>query len=206
MASLSSNARGTCSAGKVESPVADAEATGLDSTVTESSTVTDQDREGHELPNKVTELQTSGLVRWNVYESVLGYDRDAGKERWGEWVLVGSHKTELEAERQIRLRKEHNHAKNSDRDYGIVEMRWEKRHELVLPANSTVTQNALLSEDQEVGRLQSQVEELQNKLKIVTQELPIEAARLNTLNKLKLGRQSAAGKAIDAFIKELKRE
>lgn len=33
----------------------------------------------------------------------------------------------------------------------------------------------------------------------------LNALRDRTLNKLKVGRQSAAGKAIDAFIKELKR-
>jgi len=138
----------------------------------------------NELSRRIDNLDaTSGLVRWNVYESSLGYDRDAGKERWGEWVLVGSHKTELEAERQIRLRKEHNHAKNSDRDYGIVEMRWENRHELTLPANSKVT-NASSG----------------------NYEPDYESARSSTFNKLKIGKQSAAGKAIDTFIKEIRNQ
>jgi hypothetical protein len=34
----------------------------------------------------------------------------------------------------------------------------------------------------------------------------IETIRDRTLNKLKVGRQSSAGKAIDAFIKELKKD
>lgn len=36
--------------------------------------------------------------------------------------------------------------------------------------------------------------------------LDLEAIRDRTLNKLKVGKQSTAGKAIDTFIKELRRE
>ena len=185
--------------------------------------------------------------------------------------MVGSHKTEEGADRQIQIRKDHNHTMNSRNDYGIVHVRWEKRHELILPANSTVTQVASVTDSEEVKQLENQVtelqsqvksleakvsyarkqkkelveevtelvqensgfkngeryqrilgelrqaqfevqkitqenQELQNKLQTATHELPIEAARDRTLKKLKIGRQSAVGKAIDTFIKELGRK
>ncbi len=280
MAGISSAAVGNCSAGKVESPVADVKTIGQQSNKSSqftahnsavTPTITDQDQSGSKLPKKVTELQTSGIVRWNVYESSKNYNRVAGEEVWGVWVMVGSHKTEEAADHQIQIRKDHNHTTNSRNDYGIVHVRWEKRHELVLPANSTVTQDASVTDRSEVNQLQSQVtelqrqvksleaklnlarkqkkelaeevtelvqensgfkngerhqrilgelrqaqfevqglrqenQELQNKLQTLASELPMEAVRDRTLNKLKVGKQSAAGKAIDTFIRELKRE
>ena len=69
-------------------------------------------------------------------------------------------------------------------DYGIVAVKWEKRHELMLPADS---------ED----KLQT--------MAVANHVQPdYSSARDRTLKKLKIGRQSAAGKAIDAFIRELK--
>lgn len=77
---------------------------------------------------------------------------------------------------------------NSRNDYGIVHVQWEKRHELVLPADS-VSQHALH------GSIDKSID-----------SLDLEAIRDRTLNKLKVGKQSTAGKAIDAFIKELRRK
>ena len=57
-----------------------------------------------------------------------------------------------------------------------------------------------------VGREKDKLQkELQ--IRLQTQDLPpdYQAVRDRTLNKLKMGRQSASGKAIDAFIKELKK-
>lgn len=184
MASISRVARGNCNAGKIQSPVADAEATGLQTnghSTTEVTTIADQDREGHELHNKVTELQTTGIVRWNVYESSKNYNRVADEEEWGEWVMIGSHKTEEGADRQIQIREDHNHTVNSRNDYGIVHVRWEKRHELILPANSTVTQVASVTDGEEVKQLQNQVTELQSQVKSLEAKLNLVRKQKNEL-------------------------
>lgn len=271
MGSTRSITAGSYSTGKVESPVEEA-ATGQHSN--DELTVTDSE-EGERLHNEASELQTSGIVRWNVYESVEGYDRKAGKDAWGEWKLVGSHETEYEADRQIQIRKDSNHRKNSMNDYGIINLRWEKRHELILPANLRVTQQTSVTDSEEIQKLQNQVTELQKQVKsletklkyarkqknelehelteverfnrelqngeamqrvshklqqaedklqtvsrerfelqnklqtlsVTTKSQPdYETLRTRTLNKLKAGRQSTVGKAIDAFIRELKHE
>lgn len=71
-------------------------------------------------------------------------------------------------------------------DYGIIHLRWEKRHELILPANSIELQTL------PVSHIDNSIDNL-------------DVIRDRTLNKLKVGKQSSAGKAIDAFIRELKR-
>lgn len=58
----------------------------------------------------------------------------------------------------------------------------------------------------EIQGLRQENQELQNKSSLPSDShVPpdYEAARVRTLNKLKVGRQSASGKAIDAFIREL---
>jgi hypothetical protein len=85
---------------------------------------------------------------------------------------------------------------------------------------STATDSLKLHELQtQVTELHNQVESLEIKLKLArkqeNQKLQnnlgnslqpdYEAARDRILNKLKVGRQSSPGKAIDAFIKELQR-
>lgn len=87
-----------------------------------------------------TSIIEGGAIRWNVYESVEGYSREQKKNAWGEWRLIGSYKTEYEADKSIASRKEHNHRLNSDKgDYGIVGLRFEKRSEVIAPATADIT-------------------------------------------------------------------
>lgn len=62
----------------------------------------------------------------------------------------------------------------------------------------------------QLNKLQKENEELREKLESIPtgNALPItdlEATRTKVLNKMKVGRQSSVGKALDTFIKELKR-
>lgn len=73
-----------------------------------------------------------------------------------------------------------------------------------------IEHESTVNNNEEVKQSQHQVQELHkevdglNTLKVT--QAQIETIRDRTLNKLKVGRQSSAGKAIDAFIKELKKE
>lgn len=123
-----------------------------------------QSNNTHESTHQQTEPEPSsnhthesiiegGIVRWNVYESVEGYDREQKKNAWGEWKLVASYKTEYEADTTIASREEHNHRLNSARDYGIVGLRFEKRNEVIAPADGisvTPTAKELLAEVQQL--------------------------------------------------------
>ena len=64
----------------------------------------------------------------------------------------------------------------------------------------------LQSANARIAELEEEVSKYLSLLDKRIDNIDYEAVRDRTLNKLKVGRQSAAGKAIDAFIKELKRE
>lgn len=80
-----------------------------------------------------------------------------------------------------------------------------------MPNQSTITDDSEVQElHKQLHKLQKENEELRDQLEsIPTRDaLPItdlEAARSKVLNKMKVGRQSSIGKALDAFMKELKR-
>ncbi|MHC5827656.1 MAG: hypothetical protein ACYT04_70185, partial [Nostoc sp.] len=84
------------------------------------------------------------------------------------------------------------------------------------PSNieSTVANNEIIdqlqerirNQDEKLEQAETENQQLREQLQTVSQSLQpdYEATRDRTLNKLKVGKQSTAGKAIDAFIKELK--
>ncbi len=73
-----------------------------------------------------------------------------------------------------------------------------------------IEHESTVNNNEEVKQLQHQVQNLHkevdgvNILKVT--QAQIETIRDRTLKKLKVGRQSSAGKAIDTFIKELKKD
>ena len=92
--------------------------------------------------------------------------------------------------------------KANEMNQEFVELKFEH---WITTENLRIKSEQLQHTQTENQRLKQENDKLQKQLGNSLQP-NYEALRSRTLNKLKVGSQSAAGKAIDAFIRELKRE
>lgn len=197
-------ARG-CSIGKVESPVEEA-ATGQHSNDELTVTVTDSE-EVDRLHNSPAKLQASGSEEIHQLQKIV---TELQRQ-------VESLETKLQqAEDEVKSTKQENSELQKRIKYQDEVL--QKADEMNQERLEIKTQHWLMSNELRFEREKLQQSETENqRLRQENSELlktslgnstqpDYETLRTRTLNKLKAGRQSTAGKAIDAFIRELKHE
>lgn len=75
-----------------------------------------------------------GLIRWNVYTRVQGYDRKKQEPYWNEWELKASHLTEAEAQQTVKWKKEANWRYETYGDHVHLNIQYDIRCERIIPA------------------------------------------------------------------------